>query len=300
MSRLLFALSLSCAALITGCNKSETSVDDGKPKAGVTVELLEAGQEPRQELRYRFQVGQNEKMVITSHNSMKMRGSQSLTMKVPTQVMTMDMKVEKITDAGNLEMTSELVKVEILETPGVPQAVTKNVRNETSKLVGMKGKVEQTDRGEVLTSDLTLPQTATPQLKQFMESLKSSMAQMSSPLPKEPVGLGAKWKVSMSLEMGTMKISQIATYTITELSDTEVKLDVTVKQSAPAQDFIPPGQTQSVHLESYTGSGEGKMVLVLKEIVPTSELKMETTNVISQGRTQVTTTANMTMTIEKQ
>lgn len=307
MTRLSFSVGLLCLVTIFGCQDSDTEVADSqdttqnkstnenaKSKPPV-VKLIDAGQEPRQELRYTCKAGEEETMTMRIDTSMNMTGAQTMQMKVPTQVMTMAIKVEKVDSEGNMTVTSKLTKADVLGTPGVQRQVVDAVRTETKKLVGLATRGEITDRGQVLKMDATLPDSASPQVKQMIGSLNQSLSQISTVLPKEAVGVGGKWSVSMSVEAGPMKLQQTATYVVKELTAEGMKLDVAIQQTAPAQKITPPGQSIAVQMESYSGNGKGTMEVRFADTVPTSELRIQNTNVVLAGSQRLTTKGDIRM-----
>ena len=100
-------------------------------------ELLDPGSGPRQPLRYRFSSGSRRDDGADHDTSLTMTGMQNMRMKFPTQRMTMTVHVDEIKPTGEILMSSELTKVEVLNTPGVPPQVLSAVRQQTRQLEGM-------------------------------------------------------------------------------------------------------------------------------------------------------------------
>jgi len=99
----------------------------------------------------------------------------------------------------------------------------------------------------------------------------------------------------MPVETSAMKLTQIATYTLSEIQGDKVKFYITIKQSAPPQEIDTPGA--KVLLESLKTSGKGTVELQMTNLVPTSSINMTTTNVVSANNQKIKTTMRLGMKI---
>ena len=257
------------------------AADDG---AATTVKLLDPGTEPRTPLRYQFQAGGTQRMVMEMKMAMAMEagGMQQPEMQMPVTRMTMAVDSKEVTAAGDLRYEFRLEEVKVLPTPGANAMMVAAMEQQMTGMVGMSGSGTVTSRGVTRDVDVKLAAGANPQAAQLINNMKQSMNQMSAPLPREPVGKGARWQVTMPLEMQMMKLAQIATYTLTDIQGEKVTFDVAIKQSAPPQEIAaqgaPPGT--KVSLESLSSSGSGTIELDLtNSLVPTSSMNVTSTSV---------------------
>ncbi|MHC4631269.1 MAG: DUF6263 family protein [Planctomycetota bacterium] len=269
---------------------------DGGTKT--TVKLLDPGAQPRTALRYKFQANRTEKMVMEMSMAMAMEiGDQKLPeTQIPTTRMTMTIDSKEVSPEGDLHYEFELEQVEVLPKPGANPVMDndlKDFKKEMSSIQGVSGSATVTSRGFTKDVEIKPHPGIDPQTRQSIDEMKQSMNQMSAPLPEEPVGRGAHWQVTMPVETPTMTLTQIATYTLSEIQGDKVKLDITIKQSAPPQEIDTPGAAPGVKvsLESFNSSGTGTVELQMTNLVPTSNLNMTTTSVASANNQRIKTTA---------
>src|SRR5262249_44905917 len=117
-------------------------------------------------------------------------------------------------------------------------------------------------------SETTLPPDAPASARGTLDSMQGMLGQ-ASPLPAEPVGVGARWETEAVLHQNGLEMHQVSRFTLRERAGSRVKLDVEIEQSAPAQEMkIPSGKGATAHLESLRGTGGGTLELDLGRVVP--------------------------------
>jgi hypothetical protein len=298
-SMLLISLGLAVCMflLMVGCGKKESEEADGD--ARTTVKLLDAGTEPRTALRYKFQANRIEKMVMEISMAMTIGIGDRMQpeIQVPTTRMTMTIDNKEVSPEGDLHYEFAVEQVEVLSEPGIDPAKVNDMKQQVNSMLGLSGSATVTSRGFTKDAEIKSPPGIDPQIRQSMDEMKQSMNQMSAPLPEEPVGRGARWQVTMPVETPAMKFTQVATYTLLEIQGDKVKFDVTIKQSAPPQEIDTPGAAPDVKasLESLKSSGNGTVELQMTHLVPTSNLNMTTTYVVSANNQKIKTTMRIGM-----
>ena len=166
------------------------------------------------------------------------------------------------------------------------------MRTSLKGAVGLRGTGLMSSRGFTKEADFEMPGGIDPMAVQHLESLKQSIKQLSAPLPKEPVGVGAEWRVDQIITMNGMMIKQTSTFKLTKIEGDRLQLDVKVKQTASAQTISPPGAPAgtTVNLNSLDSEGSGKMVLMLTQLMPiNSQMNVTSDSSMSidaQGRKQ--------------
>jgi hypothetical protein len=104
-----------------------------------------------------------------------------------------------------------------------------------------------------------------------MDQMKDSFANLSSPLPEEAIGPGAKWEVRMPLKSQGMSIDQTTTYELVSLKDDRLNTRVTINQTASKQKVQSPAMPDmKLDLLKMTGTGTGEVSLNLGQILPFS------------------------------
>lgn len=280
-------------------NGAISSKADGD--AGTTVKLLDPGAEPRTALRYKFEADRTEKMVLEMSMAMAMEmGDQKQPERqMPVTRMTMRIDSKEVSPEGDLRYEFELEQVEVLPEPGANPAMIKAMEEQLSTMQGLSGSATVTARGFTQNIEIKPPPGIDPQMRQFMDSMNQSLSQMSAPFPEEPVGRGARWQATMLLNTPAMKLTQIGTYSLSEIQGDKVKFDVAIEHSAPPQELEGPGAAPGVKvsLESLSSSGTATFELQMTSLVPTSNMNITTTNVVSADNQRFKTTVRMGMKI---
>lgn len=269
------------------------------------IELLTAGTEPRQELRLKPQVNTKQLMTITMDMDVAttLSGTAMPKIKTPATVMKMEVLVTQVDANGDIHSKFTYTDADVVADPSTSPEILESVRSGIKKMVGLSGTLITDNRGQVKSSKITLPENVDPLSKNFLEQLSNSLNQMSSPMPAEAVGLGAKWRISSQLKMGNINMNQSAVYELVSLKDNIASVNITMEQQANAQELtlpgIPTGST-SVSLKFLTSQVQGQMTLPLSSIMPTrsaisvrsqSEMTLKELN----GGKQITIGTQMTM-----
>src|SRR5690606_18687126 len=118
-----------------------------------------------------------------------------------------------------------------------------------------------------------------PQLVALLQNLQDGMTNAYLPLPKEPVGPGAKWTATNQVEAGGIEVTQVNEVTLKSIAGDKLTVDLVFKQSAPAQRIqvpeLPPGA--QVELTGMTGAGKGNLTVDLGTLVTDSRIELSMT-----------------------
>jgi len=234
------------------------------------VKLIDAGQEPRAPMRLAIASDQKEVMAMTMKMAMAMDGVQKLPhTRLPAMVMNMGLAVTEVNAHGDFRYDFTLDAVDVVAGDS-PPAMVEALRTALGAMKGITGHSRLTSRAEVCEASVKVPDAVPPQLKQTMDGLQQSMAQISVPFPEEPVGVGARWEVSTRLANQGVDLNQTTTYEIVERTPTTVKVATKITQRAAPQKMNPPGLPPGavVNLESLDSSGSGTTVFDLTRVVP--------------------------------
>ena len=243
------------------------------------VTLLEAGTDP-QELRLKLVKGQSVTAEMIMKMSMKMdiNGMKPPPVALPPTRMLMDMK---ITDAlaDTFNYTFEVTEAAPMKADGVQPMVMEAMAKALKNAEGLKGKGSIDNRGMNKGASFELPPNMDPQTRQLMDGMRDAVGRMSAPLPKEPVGVGGKWKVAQQLTQNGMTLDQTATYTVKAIDGDKLTFDVAVEMNAKPQEVKAPGMPAgaTMMLESMTGEGGGTTIQSLNSLLPElAKVKIDT------------------------
>jgi hypothetical protein len=263
-----------------------------EPKSpGVT--LLAAGREPRQVLRYRVAPGQVEQAAMTDIRklSLKFGGGGP----VPA--------FERDTEQ-NSSMASELSVVRLRPREGIEFLWKMTLLPGEGDDSGAEGspsgapfldlledcpvRVRVDDCGLNLSAALDDPGSVTDDARPFVEPFLDTVRTLIVPLPREPVGVGARWEVSQVMGMMGLRISHTATYELLGMEDGALRIRVAAAETATAQTLPAQGMGDSAVLElrSLYGHGEGAATVDLARLLPRSmelEIRMDASAALISG-----------------
>jgi hypothetical protein len=252
------------------------------------VTVLDPGNQPRRELRYDFAEGNTEQLVLqtTGRVVVSMEGQQLPATESPPLRFVMDIAVADVRDDGSARIEFETTSVDVSGDGGATAAAMG-----LDALQGLSGWSLVDTRGYTRDGGIGLS-NASDQLAQVTDNLEQSLQQLSVPLPAEPVGEGAQWRVVGQVRSGALSLSQTALYTLASIDGDELELIATLEQSATPQRIEVPGMPAGAAvatLESLEGKGDSTIRLDLRRVVPRSTLGMDidmTIGIAAQGQTQ--------------
>lgn len=304
----LFVGLLGLTVLLLGLPEAQAQMGAGpgpKAKAGLrplTVKLLTAGKAPLRPLRYQFKAGSSSTLVMEMTMTLSLVMGDKAIPEVKTPVLRTHMRIknEEVTAEGNLRYSFMLERHEVVAGTGaLPEPVMQKLKNDLKQMEGLKGWALVSPRGLTLDGDIQVPPLAEPSIRQMMENMREQLRQLSSPLPEEPVGIGASWQVDTAHNLSGIMADQTSIHTLTALKGDRGQQSIALKQKAPAQtmknDKLPPGF--EMKLLSLSSEGKGKMSFDLKKLVPSSEMTIAMemkTRVVGGGQEQAMT-MNMKM-----
>lgn len=293
--------------LVAGCGKpSSTPVSTDSPSktaqlsqdtketaktpsaAQSKVQVISTGAEPRQQLR--FTPAANTKQTVQMTMNMKMDMSvdgQTRSMNSPPMKMTMVAEVTKVDANGDIHANFSYSDADVVADASMPPQAVEAMRAQLKKIVGLGGSMVIDSQGNTKDVKLNLPEQLDPNSKPMVQQMVSSLKQVSSPVPTEAVGVGAKWKVPNSLSVNGMTMNQVATYELVELKDKVATLQVNMEQQAEGgQKMSPPGLPPgaSINLKSLNSQGNGKIAIAMNQILP--------------ARSNISMLSNMEMTVK--
>ncbi len=265
------------------------------------VKLLSSGKGAKQKLRFTLKPGSVEKMVMRTDMEMEMKipGMPMPAMKMPTMVMGMTLSIGDRTGGDEARFGYIFDEAHAVNRPGVQANMVEAIDKALGTAKGTTGGGIISDRGMTRENTINLPAGLPPQMKQAMQSAERSMEQLASPLPRQAVGVGARWQTKQVITENGMHLEQLVTYKLVELHGKTGKLTFEVVQKGKPQSLTLPGMPAKAHLDRYKASGSGTMTFDLDRLVPTSTVSLSaayTMSVTAGGKKQtIDTKLSMTM-----
>lgn len=289
-------------------------VSDSTPTsaAGQTqVELLTTGTEPKQELRFKPQVNAKQTVTLTMNMDVatSVEGRSMPKFQIPASTMKMETVVTQVDPNGDIHFQLAYTDADVVADSTAQPEIVNAMRSTLKKMVGLKGTFVSDNRGQVKSGNFVLPEGLDPMTKQLFQQVSNSLTQLSAPVPAEAIGRGAKWRVTSSLNVAGINLSQSSIYELTSLEDNVANLNITLEQQATSQALslpnLPTGSTMT--LKSLKSQGQGQMKIRLDAAMPiqanmslNSNGEMGIKGANNGKETTVSTQLSMQMALESQ
>jgi hypothetical protein len=281
------------------------------PTASTQLELLNPGTEPRQELRFQPKVNTKQTTTITTNMDVvsSVSGQPMPSIKIPASVMKMESVVTQVDANGDIHSQFSFTDADVVADPNSPPEVVNALRSAIKQVVGLKGTSIADNRGQLKSGNFDLPEGGDPITRQVFGQVSNSLAQFSSPLPQEAVGIGAKWRVASTLNVSGINLTQNTIYELVALKDNVATFNVSMEQQAKSQQLSLPGIPTEARftLKSLNSQGQGQVTIPLDAVIPIrSNISIRSKNGMNikpangDEETTLETNISMQMTLESQ
>lgn len=278
---LLRALILMSALLVlNGCKDSETANDAKKGDAAL---VLDAGQEPRESVRYKIAHG-------TTTTAMMEFGIASLTAtdRAAQLAVTPGVRLHIVSGPtlegkrGSTRFDVRIIKAEAIVPEGIDPKVAMDLNRSASVLNNVGGWVEVDDRGIIQRTELNhaAKRSDVPiRLLAMIINARTSLSRVI--LPAEPIGVGARWEARKELVLYGFEVSQVDTYTLTEKVGDELKLNVQMQQTALPQTITFEEEGIELTVESFKMNAAGEVIANLNALESNASASGESAGVLN-------------------
>lgn len=268
---------------------------------GMTIKLMQPGSEPFVELRHNFHPGQEETVVMGMDMTFTRAVFGNVVDEIPLPKMEMVIEVDsrEITPEGNLRYEYVITSAKALDSPGIQHQVVDAINEELQEINGLSGWGVCSPSGEVIEDGVNAILDPTASQQQIMDNMTQQFNQLFFPLPSEPIGKGAMWKVTMPVETDEMDFTQEFIYWLMEVDGDKGELQVTIKQTAEPQPIEMVGleEGMTADLEALTSTGAGNIKYDLNKLVMEATMSMNMSMDIvihtGSGRQQQTQTMDL-------
>ena len=162
------------------------------------------------------------------------------------------------------------------------------IRGGIKMVVGLRGTGVLSDRAVSLDATVTTVPGMDAALLTHAKAINQLLEQITTPLPAEPVGIGASWEVTNTIDQDGVTLHETITCTLAASDGNTARIVMDIHRHADPQPVhdpnIPPGA--SVELLSYVFAGTGRTVLRLDGLHPieaTVSVKSSSTMKMSFG-----------------
>lgn len=239
-------------------SEPEPEPDDAADPVSPQVELLDAGAEPREPLRYTLtpDTSVNGVMVMTYEVTELLIDGEAAAADMPALPMEADLTlaVGAVDDDGaDLRFTMNAVRLGEVDLPDADRA---QVEAGLEAVTGLTASARMDPRGRVTEGDFEVP--GVPGLEQLGDQLVA----LAAPLPEEPIGPGAVWRVTQSTVVGGLPLEQVTEVRLVARDDDLLTLEMTTEGTSPAGP-VELDAAPGVQVEVVRGRSAGTSSLVV-------------------------------------
>ena len=243
-----------------------------QPAGPPVVSLLDAGAGPGRTLRLQTQVGAAQTLRLSIRMTVQQTLNQTPIPNRPQPSMnfTLDTVVTSVNANGDISYDFEITNVDVSNEPGVPPALADSIQRLLEPAVGVRGSGVTSDRGFSKQVRIPVPPGTSPILERQLIAIEEWLAQMTTPFPADPVGVGAKWQVRSTVTAEGITIKQTAVFTLVAVGPDRIEFQATIAQDADPQPVVAPGipAGMSVSFSSYKSQGGGRRLIEVHRLFP--------------------------------
>lgn len=258
-----------------GCGAEESHEDEVRPKRPTTAQrgaavtrLVQVGREPRARLRFDVDEGDHQtvEMRMDMDMDISVDGQRQQVPDIPPMIMRVRTDIADIADDGVITTEFEYTDTDVDAEGAQADAMRKGL----AQLEGVTGTVRGTATGELVSSDLALPDGMDAGVRTMLEGMEEQLGNMVVPLPREPLGEGGVWTATTKPKLNGIESRIESRYEIRKREGDVLTLAVSYRQTAPAQEVDLPGMPAGVstHVDSMEITGRGETVLDLRRMLP--------------------------------
>lgn len=272
---------------VSACGAVAAAPSPAQGAPGLTLTLLDPGQEPREALVYDIEPGSHETMTLTMDldQSFEMDGAIMQRMVMPRMVMQIDFDADEEPAAGTIGAGFRFTGLELQQREGVPPGLIDAVRPQLAGFDTVSGRLVTLSSGRLVEMEI-LENPATPaSVRESLDQTVNALRNAVSPFPTEAVGVGARWRTDMTIPFPGFVMTQSLTYTLEKIEGDLVTLAVDVAQGQPGLQQMHDVEDEWENtISQLRGVGSGRVVLSRRHLAPVhSEITAENTVVVDSA-----------------
>ncbi|MEM7436051.1 MAG: hypothetical protein AAF436_12920 [Myxococcota bacterium] len=275
---------------LSACSSKETTKTAKDVKADDPVLVLDAGQEPRTALRYKIAPGTSATTNMDFGLAALATTRAGSELAVVPGVRLHIASGPAIASKNGTRFDVRIVKAEALVPEGIDPEIARDLNQGAAVLNNVGGWVEVDDRGIIQAAELNeKAKRADVPVRLLVMIINARTSLSRVVLPAEPVGLGARWEAQKELVLYGFEVSQVDTYTLVEQSGDELKLNVSVQQTALPQTIEFDDEGIALTVKSYSMNASGQIIANLQALEANAAAGGESTGMLevtSDGATE--------------
>lgn len=244
------------------------------PPAETALTLIEAGAEPRVEQKYAFAIGKTETRIGTV--TMEASGAGQSQAQPPMKITLAITPSKK--DGEKVVFGLKATKFELVGTSEADKAMAAQANQALAAAAGLSAQLDVSGNGATGDVSFQAPQGPGARIAQQVVPMMQPLIEILFPaLPKEPIGVGAKWKQTTVQEDSGLKITVSTTFELVAVEKDTLTVKASITRKAPKSPLgEPPGATLEI-------DGTGSYEWVIKKTHAAVKAKGESATTIKQS-----------------
>ena len=261
------------ASIVIQTQKQATKAQSAKVPQ---LKVISTGTGNKEKLRFTSKVGAKQTVNVTLNKDtlMSIGDFKMPRAKLPAYIITLDSTVTKVEPNGDIHYDIAYSDVNIKgDAQTKPELIRVISRQIGGQLENFSASAVIDNQGRAKKVDYVIPKTVDVNIKFLVEQLANSLQQVSSPVPEEAVGTGAKWQVSSDTSINGINLKQTTSYELLSLKNGVATLNVNLQQQEKSTQVIDyPGLPLDgiLTLQSFKGNAKGTATIQLDKVMPVS------------------------------
>ena len=268
--------------------ETATTVTAATPKPakpnGLNIKLLTPGAEPRTVLRFQPQPGDKQalELVLKTTMGMEMPGqAPAQEVKVPALKMNLDTEVKEVFENGDIVYTIHYGQMSLQNEKDAAPEVVQALKTALGNFHGLSGLATNTSRGLNKGLAAQIQPGTDAQTHQMVDQMNDSLKNITTPLPEEAIGVGAKWETKMPIKSQGMTIEQNIMAELVGLEQDRATIKFTANLRAANQKVSNPSLPGlKMDLDKMSGKSEGESTISLKQLLPAKASLNQKTEIV--------------------
>lgn len=252
-----FALAVGICASLAACSESPTPVES---TAAITVH--DAGSEPRVAFGWIAAAGVRQDVVLTQSSSMALFADNETVPETAIPALHLGLAVELVERTRDASRIRFAVSTATLDDSAAGDPSTRHMLEQelkTGSVTGLGGFLTTADAGMTRRTSSNLPDKVSSILRNVQNQMRQSLEQNVVPVPREPIGVGARWTTTRGFDFSGIELRELATWTLTARTESTWSVHGEFEYTALAAAVKLPGMPDDAKLtlRELRGKGSG-------------------------------------------
>jgi hypothetical protein len=211
-------------------------------------------------------------------------GKQINSVNTPPVTVTIHVSAGAPSKTGQTPISYSYSNVSVVDDGSLGQAQLAQFQAAVAPLGSLTGTGTLTSRNQLLDSKVSGTSALDPTVGRLVSQFSNQLGALSTPLPREAVGVGARWQGTSLVHASGITVRQVTEYTLSQRTDSQFLVAIKTTQTAPRQRADIPGVPKGTKVElvksNVSGSGSATMNLTRPMLPTESETHASGTQVL--------------------